>query len=363
MADDDTEKSEEPTERRLNEARNKGQTAKSEDLNAGVLLFFAIIMLWYLGSWMQECLTSSMYRFIHEEIPNTLPPEPQTVDRILLLVLQYVSYTTAPFVLSLFVIAIIVNIYQVGLNISAEPLELDFNKLNPVKGLTNLFGMQKLVKLLMGFGKVVMVLVVAYHFLSGVYGESAVMYSLMPRQIFIYGADLVWTLAFRIAAILFILAVADTIYQKHKFSEDMKMSKQEVKDENRNSEGDPAVKSKRMQKMMELARQRMMQEIPEAEVVVRNPTHYAVALKFKPEMSAPEVVAKGKNNMAMKIIDLAKEANVPVWQEPWLARKLYEFEVGEPIPPELFQAVADILAHVMDKEKQSKFANMSNGAA
>lgn len=365
MAAEDDGKTEDATDRKREEARKEGNVAKSQDLGAATVLFSAVVMLWFLGGWMEKCMTAAMYRFISEDLAFSLPPpDPKGVCGWLYMSIEYIFYAIFPFMIVLFVVAVAVNIYQVGLEVSFKPLTPDFTKLNPVNGAKQLFSKKKIVMLLMNLGKVTMVLLVAWPFLASNFGDSTLLMHLMPAASKVFTADEIWGMAVRIAAVLLILSIVDLFYQRHKHRDTLKMSKDEVKDERRNMEGDPKVKQKRFEKMVELARQRMMQEIPEAEVVVRNPTHFAVALKFKPEMPAPEVVAKGKNKIAEKIIEKAREAGVPTWQEPWLARELYKrCEVGDSIPPELFQAVADILAHVMDKNKRASYQNASGGAA
>lgn len=364
MAAEDDGKTEDATPRRQQEARKDGNVAKSQDLGAATILLFGVIMLWYLGGWINEHIASAMYRFISVEMPESLPPDPKGIMNIILISISYIFYAVLPFMLIIFVVAVVVNLYQVGLAVSTKTLQPDFTKLNPVNGLKQLVSMKKVVMLIMNIGKVAAILLISYPMISANFGDSAVLMDLLLRPAMSLVTGEIWSLAVRIAAVMFVLAIIDLMYQKHKHKDSLKMSKEDVKDEQRNMEGDPKVKQKRFEKMVEMARQRMMQEIPEAEVVVRNPTHYAVALKFKPEMQAPEVVAKGKGKIAEKIIELAKESGVPTWQEPWLARELYkQCEIGDMIPPELFQAVADILAHVMDKDKRAGYQRQASGAA
>jgi len=364
LAAEDEGKTEDATPHQRQKARGEGDVAKSQDLGAATILFFGMVMLSFLGDWINEYLAAAMYRFIAIEIPDSLPPDGKAIVPYLLHGLYYIFYAVLPFILVVFVVAIAVNVYQVGLVITFKPLTPDFTKLNPVNGLKQLFSMQKIVMLLMNLGKVIVILGISYPVIASNFGDTVVLMDMLIRPAMHYATSEIWSLAIKIASVLFVLAIFDLMYKKHKHNDKLKMSKEDVKDERRNMEGDPKVKQKRFEKMVEMARQRMMQEIPEAEVVVRNPTHYAIALKFKPEMHAPEVVAKGKNKIAEKIIELAKEAGVPTWQEPWLARELYKScEIGDTIPPELFQAVADILAHVMDKDKRAGYKNRASGAA
>lgn len=364
MAAEDDGKTEEPTQKKLDEAREEGNVAKSQDLSAATILLAGIVLLWLFGKSIFERLGAAMVRFLTDDLPGTLPPDPKAILPLVLRMLDYAMSAVAPFALSLMAVAVLVNLYEVGAQISFKTLEPKFNKLNPVSGVKQLFSMKKIVMLLMNIGKIGLVLAVSLPAIFSNFGGSMVLTKIGLPAAFIHITDEVWAVALRMALVMFILAIADLMYQRHKLHDSLKMSKDEVKDERRNMEGDPKVKQKRMQIMMEMARKRMMQEIPEAEVVVRNPTHYAVALKFKPEMVAPEVVAKGRDKIALTIIERAQQAGVPTWQEPWLARELYKScEIGDRIPAELFRAVADILAHVMDKEKKARFRNQTEGAA
>lgn len=364
MAAEDEGKTEEPSQKKIDEAREEGNVAKSQDLSAATVLLFGVLLLWFFGGHIFDRLCGAMVRFFENELPLSLPPDAKGIMPLWMTMLDYTLAALAPFVVALLAVAVLVNVYEVGLRITFKPLEPKFDKLNPVSGVKQLFSMKKIVMLLLNLGKIAVVVAVAYPVISSNFGSSVVLAQMGLPASFTYIADEVWGLALRMALVLFVLAIVDLIYQKHKLHDSLKMTKDEVKDEHRNMEGDPKVKQKIAEKRMELARKRMMQEIPDAEVVVRNPTHYAVALKFKPDMPAPVVVAKGQNKIALTIIERAKEAGVPTWQEPWLARELYKnCEIGDRIPPELFKAVADILAHVMDKEKRAQFRNSVKGGA
>lgn len=354
MAAEDEGKTEEPTERKLQDARKDGDVPKSQDLSSATISLCGVLATWMLQDWFKENISLCLYRFIREEMAEETIPQGKEIVPYLIMALQYTFYIITPFLLIILVVAVGVNIYQVGLQVSTKPLELDFNKLNPVKGLQNLFSMQKLVMLGQNILKLALAFAVAYPLISDAFAESGLLTMLMPAASATYCANSALEVAFRVALVLFILSLFDRWYQKYKFMDKMKMTKEEIKDEMRSMEGDPQVKSKRRQKMMEMSRNRMMKEIPDADVVVRNPTHYAVALKYTADMAAPTVVAKGKNKIAEKILELAKESRIPLWQDPWLARELYKLELGQPIPPELFAATVNILKNVWTAEKQAE---------
>ena len=217
--------------------------------------------------------------------------------------------------------------------------------------------------LVMNILKLCLVAVVAYTFMSVAIPEAEALTAQAPQQMLVHGGRAVADLGIRLSLIFFILGVADMAYQWYQQEKDMKMTKQEVKQEMKDLEGDPHIRSRRRQKQREMAMQRMMQEVPQAEVVVRNPTHYAVAIRYQSGDEAPIVVAKGKNIIAEKIIQLAIENNVPTWQDPPLARSLYRVEVGESIPAPLFPALAEVLAHVLTGEKREALRDNLRGAA
>ncbi|GHS90428.1 flagellar biosynthesis protein FlhB [Planctomycetales bacterium] len=355
-------RTEQPTGQKLQRARREGQVAKSQDLSAATLSLVGTLTIWLLGGWCVENFAACLYRFIFEELSAEALPHDKEVIPYLLMALQYTFFILVPILALMVVAALAIDIYQVGLKVSFDPLKLKFSKLNPVSGMKNLFSKQKVVMLGQNLLKLVFAAAVTLPVLWAAYMESASLAFLVPSASASYCADSAITVALRVSCALLVLSLFDWWYQRYKFNEQMKMTKEEVKDEARSQEGDPQVKQKRRQKQMEMARNRMMKEIPDADVVVRNPTHYAVALKYSPEMAAPAVVAKGKNKIAEKILELAKEARVPMWQDPWLARELYKLEIGEAIPPELFQAVVNILSHVMKKEKMAEFMKNKNAA-
>jgi len=248
------------------------------------------------------------------------------------------------------------NILQVGFLLSAEGLVPDLNRLNPVSGFERMFNLRAFVTLLMSFAKLIIVVAVAYYTLRSAMPGAARLMLMDPGAIFMCGAQAVIELATRLAMVLFLLGLADFGYQYYQYNEDIRMTKQEVKEEHKDLEGDPQIRARRRQIQRQLA------EVPQAEVVVRNPTHFSVALKYKPDMSAPKVVAKGADKLAMKINELAIKHGVPVWRQPALARQLFKVEIGEAVPPALFPAVAEVLAHVLRGEKRAEFMRQLNRA-
>ncbi|MCM1538332.1 MAG: flagellar biosynthesis protein FlhB [bacterium] len=346
------EKTEEPTSKRLSDARKDGQVAKSKEVSNFVMLFalFLILKVWVgnLGNSMLE-LFPAVYRKIPElSSYNATGEEGVGVWIMLKEVLQQYLLTMLPIFLIAVFLAFVTDLLQVKWKPTRKPLQPKFSKLNPVKGVKRLFSKQSLVELLKSLVKIGIIGYLVYSTLIGSVGYVFQFYSMPLMQGIRIVGDVTINLGLKVSAFYVVIAAADYAYQKHKFHEDMKMTKQEVKDEYKNSEGDPQVKSKIRQKMMEASRRRMMQAVPRADVVITNPTHYAVALKYEPEkIDAPYIVAKGEDYLAQKIKEIARENNVQIVENKPLARMLYHnVEIGEPIPPELFQAVAEVLAFV-----------------
>lgn len=253
------------------------------------------------------------------------------------------------------VISIAVNIYQVKWRITTKPLKPKFDKFNPVSGFKKMFSKDKIFDLIKSIAKIVLIGLVVYNKLKSSWVMIPQLYDMNLNQGILYIGDTVVSVGISISIVYMILGLADLIYQKMKFKKDMKMTKQEVKDEYKQTEGDPQIKGRIRQKMREASQRRMMQSLPEADVVITNPTHYACAIKYDKDTSdAPVLLAKGADYLAQKIKDIAKENKIEIVENKPLARMLYfNVEVGDQIPPELYQMTAEVLAYVYGlKEKQ-----------
>ena len=253
-----------------------------------------------------------------------------------------------PVLLIGFAVAFVSDLFQVKWRPTSKPLQPKFSKLNPLNGIKKIFSAQSLVELVKSVAKILLIALVTYSYIKKKSGLLYALYDMSMMQAVNLIGETVIELGIRISAIYMIIAGADFMYQKYKFKNDMKMTKQEVKEEYKNAEGDPEIKGKIKARMREASQRRMMQAMPKADVVITNPTHYAVAIRYDTEVApAPIVVAKGSDYLAQKIKQIARENNVEIVEDKPLARMLFaNVDVDKQIPPELYQAVAEILAMV-----------------
>lgn len=245
-------------------------------------------------------------------------------------------------------IGILGNVVQFGFLLTGDPLKMKISKLNPIKGFKQIFSAKTLVEFLKSVLKLLIIGVLVYSTISSQWERILVLASLPVQQIFSFTAGMTIQLGIKIGAVLTALALADYFYQRYEHSKSLRMSKQDIKDEYKKSEGDPLIKGKIRERQRRMALQRMMQEVPKADVIITNPTHFAIALKYDAtKMEAPRIIAKGMDHVALRIREIAKENGVITMENKPLARALYErAEIGDVIPPDLFQAVAEVLAYV-----------------
>lgn len=338
------DKTEEPTAKKRSDARKKGQVGRSTELSTAFVLlagFFIIRILW--EHIYTSIATYTTYIFSH---PNQ-PVDTENILRIFIGIIELLAQTALPIMFGVMLVGLGINFFQVGLNFTTEPLGFKIDKLNPINGFGRIFSKRSLVELIKSLFKIAIIGFFLYNFLSD---------QLMAMPQFIYFdlptslaqvADLVFKMAFQVIGVIIVLGILDYGYQKWQTTQDLKMTKQEVKDEMKQTEGDPQIKGKIRQKQRQMAMNRMMQEVPKADVIITNPTHFAVALRYEKGMVAPEIIAKGQDLVAQKIKDIARENRVPIVENRPLARALYAAtEVGDVVPGELYQAVAEVLAYV-----------------
>ncbi len=343
------EKTEEPTSKKLGKAREEGQVAKSQDLNTAIMLLVLFFSIQFLGGYMYESF-KEIFKFSTDKIPE-LAKEEFTLSisvSVLGYFFQKILLISLPILAFGLVGAIIVNLVQVKWKLTGKPLKPKLSSMNPINGAKKLFSKDKIFDLVKTIAKLGVLFYVVYDALNDEWGLITNIYELEFAPAVSLIVSTVLDLAVRISLVFFVLALADYIYQKRKFKQDMKMTKQEVKDEYKQTEGNPEIKGQIRRKMQEASRRRMMQRLPEADVVITNPTHLAVAVKYdKKENEAPVVIAKGADYLAQRIRDIAKETRIEIVENKPVARMLYHnVEIGEQIPPELYQTVAEILAYV-----------------
>ncbi len=346
------EKTEPATAKKLQDARKEGQVAKSREIanGLGLLAMFLVLKFW-VGNMGNQML--SVFHNVYNRIPEVVTfwhgSMPTNDTRIVFqnMVLEIIVII-APVLLIGFLIAFISDVAQVGWKPTAKPMKPKFNKLNPISGFKKIFSVNALVELIKSIAKIGLIIIICYNYLKDKWFLLFQLYDMTLMQAIGLAAETVTDLGIRVSAVYMLIAFADLVYQRVKFSKDMRMTKQEIKEEYKQQEGDPQIKGKIRQKMREVSQRRMMQNLPQADVVITNPTHYAVAVKYDPEVAdAPLVIAKGEDYLAARIKEVAKENKIEIVENKPLARMLYaNVDVGQAVPPELYQAVAEVLAFV-----------------
>lgn len=340
------EKTEEPTQRRLEESRKKGQVAKSAELSSVFVILAAFMALKLAGPYVYEKISGYM-RHIFTEANVHGDFTIQSVHVLVLDAGMLFLEIVIPIMLSVMAVSVTVGFLQVGFMFSPETIMPQFSRINPISGMARIFSKRSVVELLKSLVKISVVVYFIYRFIMKEAGRIPALMMSELTESFVILANLVFDLAVQIALVLLVLAILDYGYQWWEHMQNLKMSKQEVKEEMKQTEGNPQIKSKIREKQRAMAMRRMMQEVPKADVVVTNPTHFAVALKYDNGMEAPVVVAKGADFIAQRIKEIARENDVVVVENKPLAQALFRAaEIGEMIPADHYKAVAEVLAYV-----------------
>lgn len=349
MAEDDDQesKTEQPTDKRLAEAREKGNVVQSQELKTWAMLMAGTVIVVLMAPSMARKLAYKLRTFM--ELPHTLPADSEALRRLLAEVSVEVGLLLAmPFALMIFV-AVATGYFQHGMIFSWDKVKPDLKKLNPLKGLQRYMSLQPWLELAKGVLKIMVVGGAIGFVVWPRHNELDLLVMMeIPAQLD-YLRDVIAIVLYTVLIITGLIAAADYAYQRFDHTKRMRMTRQEVQDEHKQSEGDPHVKSRIRRLRVERSRQRMMQAVPTADVVITNPTHYAVALKYDMEnMNAPTVVAKGVDHLAKRIRETAIENNVNIVENPPLARALYAaVDVDQEIPADHYKAVAEIIGYVM----------------
>ena len=338
------EKTEEPTAKKRADARKKGQVARSQEVNSAFVLlvgFFGLKLLW--DSIYVSIATYTTYVF--SNLNQTVDTE--NILRIFINIVLVLAKTAFPIMIFIMIIGLAINFFQVGLNFNTESIEFKLDKLNPINGFGRIFSKRSLVELVKSFFKILVIGFFLYRFIhEQILAMPQFMFFDLTTSLTLV-AEIIFQMAFIVIGVIMIMAFMDFGYQKWQTTQDLKMSKQEVKDEMKQTEGDPQIKGKIRQKQRQMAMARMMKEVPKADVIITNPTHYAVALSYEQGMVAPTVIAKGQDLVAQRIKEIGREARVPIIENKPLARTLFAaVQVGDSVPQELYQAVAEVLAYV-----------------
>ena len=343
------DKTEKATPKKLDDARKEGRVARSSDLINGFMLLLMFFVLKLFGGIMAKLFLDSFVKYYNKssDISMEVFDVRQAVNLSNEIVLDIVI-ASLPVLIGSFVVALVGNIVQVGWKVTGKPLKPKLDRLNPIGGLKRMFSQEKVVELIKSILKVLAIALVAYNEVKDRWKFILNLYDFEFMQAILNIFDIVLDVGIKISVIFVVIGLADFGYQKWKHLHDLRMSKQEVKDEMKQSEGDPQIKGQIRQKMREGARRRMMQDLPKADVVITNPTHFAVAVKYDKETAeAPYVLAKGADYVAANIKEIAKQNNIEIVENKPLARMLYyNVEIGDQIPPELYQMVAEVLAYV-----------------
>ena len=363
MPDSAQERTEAPTPRRRTEARKAGQVARSTDLTAAVVVLGALLTLDWFGRRLFGNLLVAMRVCIDDD--EAALTDPQQILPLMAKVFKLLVAMAGPFLAVVLVLAILASFLQIGYLVTFQNLKPSLNRLSPLAGIKRLFNARSVVQLLMGILKMSCVAAVAYSAIRDRLDVFATAANLSAVAVVGMSGELFFTVAIRLAIVLLILGIIDFIYQRYKMEKDLKMTKEEVKDEYKSMEGDPKLKSKRRQAQMEMALQRIKSAVPKADVVITNPTELAIAIKYDPDtMNAPKVVAKGADYLAKRIREIDIEHGIPIVERKPLARALYYIvEVGQEIPSQFYKAVAEILAYVYELTGKRYASEPAVGAA
>ncbi len=357
MADSGSEKTEAPSGKKLSDARDKGQVVKSVEINSAVMLTFGLLMISITGTSMMQQIADVTRNVLRSAHTITLTVD--SVHHYFTLGVLLLAGILGPTLLVFMGLGIVTNVAQVGFMFTMKPMKPKFSKLNPITGLSKvMISKRSMVEMVKGMAKIAIVSFVAYVAMEKLIVQSVELMDSEPAAIMSFIARASFIVGLKICGVFLIIAIFDYAFQKYDFTMQQKMTKEEVKEEGKQAEGDPLTKSRVRSMQRQQARKRMMANVPKADVIITNPTHYAVALQYDPaKMGAPIVVAKGMNLIAQKIKDIAKEHNIPIMEDRPLARALYKsVEIGEQISEHLFKAVAEILAYIYQMRNASRRA-------
>jgi len=341
------EKTEAPSARRLEQAREEGNIARSTDLTAALMLLASILLLYVFGVRLVESvalMTKTVLSSAHAHNPTRADDLPGMLNYVGMSLL----YTLVPLLVATGAVGLLISAGQVGILLTGKPIVPQFSRVNPLSGVKRLFDARAAMRLVMSLAKVVVIAGIAIVLIVMDVEEIIELPAMELAEAFAVASLLTFWMALKLAGVLIFLAIMDYAFQKFQNTRDLRMTRQEVRQELKDMDGDPMMKQRRMQVARQLAMQRMSQAVPQADVIITNPTHLSIALKYDSgTMTSPKVVAKGADLMAMRIRQIAAAHDIPLVERKPLARAIYaSVEVGQEIPEEHFAAVAEILAYV-----------------
>lgn len=341
------EKTEKATPKKRQDSRKKGQVLKSQDVTSAIVMLFVFLFLFFAAGFMRD----RFFTFFTHSFTEYVPIKMLQIDEVMTIytsMLSQMAFILLPIMAIAVIAGIAGNLFQFGLLFTTEPLKFDLKKIDPIKGLKRIFSIRALVELMKSLLKISFIGSVTTILLVTNIEKVLGLAFKTPHDTLIVIGQLVALMGIVASFVLLFISILDYFYQKYDYEKNLRMSKQDIKDEYKNTEGDPIIKSRIKQRQREMAMRRMMQEVPQADVVITNPTHFAIALKYDDEkMDAPIVLAKGADFIAQKIKLIAKEHDIVMVENRPLARALYdEVEIGDRIPDQFFKTVAEILAYV-----------------
>lgn len=342
------EKTEQASEKKKTDTRKEGQVAKSPEITTAFMLIAGSYALRGFGGYMYEKLVDIFMLNIKMMGDFSNVFEPIFLIKYIGFIFTQIMIIVMPIFLVTMIVGFVTNIVQVGWVVTGKPLMPKFSKLNPISGFKRMFSLKAVMELFKSLAKFGLILYVVYSNVKDQFVYLPIIFELTPEQLIEFGSSLIFKIGINVGAMYLVIALADYIYTRFKHNKDIKMSKQEIKEEYKQTEGNPLIKGQIRQKMREASMRRMMQDLPTADVIITNPTHYAIGIKYeKNKGRAPIVIAKGVDHMAKRIREVAMESNIEIVEDKPLARTLYaNCEIGDEIPPELYKAIAEILAYV-----------------
>lgn len=342
------EKTEQPTPKKKKDAREKGNVLQSKEVNSAFVLLAVFIMINLFATFIGITLKNTTAYIYEQYLFVDYIFSIKNLQNLLISSMINFFIILAPIAVTSLIIGVIASYLQVGVLFTTKPLNIDINKLNPIEGFKRMFSMKSIMETLKGFIRIVFVGYISYSYIKNQINFILNSIGMDIIKILKLLLKMSTSIGIRLGMVLAVLATLDYFYQRYDYNKKLKMSKQEIKEEYKQTEGNPQIKSKIKEKQREMSMRRMMQDVPKADVIITNPTHFAVAIEYNSqEFDAPKVIAKGKELIAKNIKKIAQENDITIVENKPLARTLYDsVEIGQFVPPELYQAVAEVLAYV-----------------